>query len=86
MGDDQHRARFIVRFRGQGAVSVEDLERIRQLPQARVIDDGSPRMVLVESPEAPLRALVDALPGWVMAAERTLEVPDTRRHLGPPDQ
>ena len=41
--------RFIFRFRGKGETSEADVDRIRS--QSRVVDDSSPRMLLVEVPE-----------------------------------
>ena len=76
--------RFVVRFRGESAKPAEDLERIRGLPEATVLDDASPRMLLVESEEQPLRELVESLPGWVVAPEQEVPLPDTRERVERP--
>lgn len=73
-------SRFILRYRGAGAKPAEDVDRIRALPNAKVLD-GSPRMLLVEAPEADMRALVDSLPDWVMTEERMIPLPDPRPKL-----
>lgn len=76
--------RFVVRFRGDRAEPAEDLERIRNLPQATVLHESSPRMVLVEADEQPLRELVESLPGWVLAPEQEIPIPDTRKRIKRP--
>ncbi len=68
--------RFILRFQGSGPKPAEDIERIRTLSNTTVLDDSSPRMILVEAPEAELKALVDTMPGWVISKERTIPLPD----------
>jgi len=73
-------SRFILRFRGQGPKPVEDVERIRALPETTVLDDAS-RMLLVEAPEAELKAAIDAMPDWVMTEERMIPLPDPRPKL-----
>jgi hypothetical protein len=71
-------ARFILRYRGAGPHPAGDAERIATLPGVEVIDD-SPRMLLVEGPANALRAAVADMPGWVIAAERAVPLPDVRR-------
>ena len=67
--------RFILRYRGQGAKPESDVARLRSLPGSSVIDDSSPRMVLVEAPEAVLRSLVEQADDWVMSPEQTYPLP-----------
>jgi len=80
------KSRFVLRYCGEGATPDADVAKVRNLTGATVVD-SSRRMLLVESGDAPqLRDLVDTLPDWVMDAERTYEVPDTRKKaLRPPD-
>jgi len=78
------RRRFVVRFRGDSAKPAEDLERIRNLRQATVLDESSPRTLLVESDEQPLRELIESLPGWVLAPEQEIPLPDTRQRIQRP--
>ncbi len=78
------RGRFVVRFRGERGKPAEDLERIRGLPEATVVDESSPRMLLVESEEQPLRDLVESLPGWFLSPEQEIPLPDTRKRIRRP--
>lgn len=80
------KARFVLRYRGEGATPEADVDRVRELDDATVVDSSS-RMLLVDSHAEPLRRLVDTLPDWVMASEQTYAVPDTREMVErPPDQ
>lgn len=72
--------RFILRFQGPGPRPDEDVEHIRALRDATVLD-SSARMLLVEAPEAEIRALVDTMPYWVMAPEQLIRLPDLRPKL-----
>lgn len=77
------RSRFILRYRGEGAKPDADVARMSGLAGAVVVD-SSPRMLLVEADAEPLQQLVAELPDWVMAPERTYEVPDTRKTITRP--
>ena len=74
-------ARFILRFRGSGGKPAADVERIRLLPTVTVIDDSMSRMLLVEGPEAELKAVLESMPGWVVSIERMIPLPDPRPKL-----
>lgn len=78
---------FVLRYRGEGSPPEDDLARIRALPEATIVDESPPRMLLVEAPEGPLRAVVESLSGWIMAREQMLPLPDTRKKVErpPPD-
>ncbi len=69
--------RFILRYRGAGEPPERDVDRIRAVPGAEVVDQSA-RMLLVEGPADPLKALVDSMPDWIMTAERMIRLPDTR--------
>lgn len=71
-------SRFILRYRGQGAKPTRDVDRIRSLENTKVLDESSPRMLLVEGPEAGLKALVESMPQWVLTPERMIPLPDPR--------
>lgn len=71
--------RFVLRYRGEGAKPAADVARVQEL--ADNVVDSTARMLLVESDDEPLRALVDSLPDWVMAPEQTFTVPDTRKSV-----
>jgi len=80
------KARFVLRYRGDGVKPEADVERVRALTDAVIVDESSSRMLLVESPAEPLRDLVESLPDWVMAPERTYAVPDTRQRVERPPE
>jgi len=71
-------SRFILRYRGQGAKPTGDVDRIRSLENTKVLSESSPRMLLVEGPEAGLKALVESMPQWVLTPERMIPLPDPR--------
>lgn len=71
-------ARFILRYRGAGPRPDADAERIAALAGVELLDD-SPRMLLADGPEGALRAAVAAMPGWTIAEERAVPLPDLRR-------
>lgn len=73
---------FVLRYRGDGPKPAADVARIRDLPQATVLDDSSTKMMLVESDEQPLRELTDSWDEWVVAPARGVPVPDVRKHIG----
>ena len=78
------RRRFVLRYRGDGPKPEADVERVRRLPEATMVDESSGRMMLVESDEGPLRELVESLPDWVAAPEQRIPVPDTRKRVKRP--
>lgn len=64
----------------------EDMLRIRSVPSVTILDRASDRMMLVDAPEAELRAAVEQMPGWVLVPEQTVPLPDTRKKVRrPPD-
>lgn len=77
------RARYVLRYRGDGPKPAADVARVRELAGVDVVD-ASPRMLVVESEPTALGALVDDLPDWVMAPEQAYEVPDTRKQVERP--
>jgi hypothetical protein len=70
-------SRFILRFRGTGPKPADVADRVRALPDARVLDD-TPRMMLVEAPEQQLRELIGADRDWLIAPQRVYQHPDPR--------
>jgi hypothetical protein len=70
--------RFILRYRGEGSKPAEDVSRIRSLQSIKVLDESSPRMLLVEGPGTRLKALVESMPEWVLTPERIISLPDPR--------
>ncbi len=63
--------RFILSFTGQGPKPAEDVAHFEAEGHARIVDDSSPRMVLVEAPEQPLRLAVAKRPRWKLSAEHS---------------
>jgi hypothetical protein len=76
-------SRYILRFKGHGAIPAPDLTRIESEPHVKVVDRSS-RMLLVEAAEQTIHRLAEALPGWTIAPERTIPLPDTRRKIRSP--
>ncbi|MSR58641.1 MAG: hypothetical protein EXS05_13470 [Planctomycetaceae bacterium] len=70
--------RFILRYVGKGTKPEQDVERVKALGGLKVLDESSPRMVLVEAPETPLTRLMESLPDWNQTAERFVPLPDSR--------
>ena len=73
--------RYVVRFKGRGLKPLADVEQVRRLPGVTVIDESS-RMLLIEGDDDAVTILAEALPGWVVAPEKTYPLPDTRKRLG----
>jgi len=71
-------SRFVLRYRGEGSKPAEDVNRIRSLQSLKVLDESSPRMLLVEGPGVRLKALVESMPEWVLTPERMIPIPDPR--------
>ncbi|MBN1567869.1 MAG: hypothetical protein JXA73_08470 [Acidobacteria bacterium] len=70
--------RYVLRFRGEGAKPAVDVKRILDSGNITVLDNSSPRMLLVEADQGRLKALVDTMPGWIMTPEQVIPLPDTR--------
>ena len=70
--------RYILRFRGGNSKPAEDVKRIRATKNITVLDDSSPRMLLVEASQVELKTLVESMPGWVMMSEQMIPLPDAR--------
>jgi hypothetical protein len=75
---------FILRFRDSGVIRAEDVQRIRSLPKVTILDEASERMILVDGPEADLRAAVQQMPGWIIVPEQTIPLPDSRKKVRRP--
>ena len=75
--------RFILRFNGVGEKPAEDVQRIRSLPNATVLDDSA-RMILLEAPDAAITELGKLLPQWGVSQESFVPLPDPRPKLRKP--
>jgi hypothetical protein len=73
--------RFILRYRGQGSMPPEDVERIQSSPRVKVIDRSPGRMLLVEAPEAELKALIGSDDDWLVSREHTIRLPKPHPNL-----
>ena len=71
--------RYLLRYRLAGAKPVADVERVRRLEGVSLIDESSPKMLLVECDEEPKAALAEALPDWVLGPEQTMSLPEPPR-------
>ncbi len=77
---DPSRARFVLRYVGEGASPTEDLARIRATPGVVVLD-ASERMLLAEGPQLVVQRLLQSLAAWEATPERVVPLPDTRRKV-----
>lgn len=71
--------RYVLRYRGAGPKPAADVESARRMAGITVVDESAAKMLLVECDEAMAPPLAEALPDWVIAPERTFDVPDARR-------
>jgi hypothetical protein len=74
------RGRFILRYTGHGPTPDAHLAHLRALPGTKVLDE-SDKMLLVEGHQQDLEKATSALDGWVLTAEKTVPVPDTRKKI-----
>lgn len=72
--------RFILRYKGEGTIPIEDSERIRQLKDINILDSTS-RMLLVEASSDELERLVHSMPQWILVPEQYVGVPDPRPQI-----
>jgi hypothetical protein len=79
-GEDQHR-RYVLRYRGQGAVPGPDVARIER--EVEVLD-RAPRLLLVQTTRSGLAHLLAGLPRWIAADERGFALPDVRPRVERP--
>ncbi len=73
--------RFILKFRGQGPKPANAVERIRSVPSFKILDESSPRMMLVDAPEPDLRRILESLPDWKAYPEQTVSLEDPRQRI-----
>jgi len=68
-------SRYVMRYTGNGPKPHDDVQRLRQHPDIDVIDDSSPRMLLVDGPDHACQQIADSMPDWVINRESTTELP-----------
>ena len=72
-------SKYILRSDETGPYTSNDVaERIDALPSVTVVDQSSPKMLLVDGPDDAVVELADSLPGWSASPERMVPIPDTR--------
>jgi len=59
-----------------------DTARIRALEGLVIVDDSSPRMLLVEAPPDELKTLVGQMSDWILTPEEMIPLPDLRPKIG----
>ena len=72
-------SKYILRSDETGPYTSNDVaERIDALSSVKVVDQSSPKMLLVDGPDDIVGELADSLPGWTASPEQTVPIPDTR--------
>jgi hypothetical protein len=74
------RSRFILRYTGAGPSPHAHVVHLKSVPGTKVID-ASDKMLLVEGRQRDLESFAHELDGWVVAPEKTIPVPDTRKRI-----
>jgi hypothetical protein len=69
-----------LRYTGREPTPDAHLAHLRALPDTKVLDE-SDKMLLVEGHRQELEKAAGALDGWVLTAEKTVPVPDTRKKI-----
>ena len=70
--------KFILRYCGKGAKPATAVARVKASEDVKLLDDSSPRMLLVEGLKQAVEALAGTMSDWVVSAERTMKVPNPR--------
>lgn len=73
------RARYVLRYRGEGTKPAADVESVGRLAGVTVVDESASKMLLVECDGEVAAELTETLPEWVIAPEQTFTIPDTRK-------
>ncbi len=73
------RARYVLRYRGEGTKPAADVEAVDRFAGVTVVDESASKMLLVECDGEVAAELAETLPEWVIALEQTFTVPDTRK-------
>lgn len=70
--------KFILRYRGKGAKPAASVARVKACEDVKLLDESSPRMLLVEGARQAVEALAKTMPDWVVSDERTVKFPNPR--------
>jgi len=71
-------AKFILRYCGKGAKPAAQVARVKACEDVKLLDESSPRMLLVEGARQAVASLAETLPDWVVSEERAVKLPDPR--------
>ena len=74
------RGRFILRYTGAGPTPQAHVVHLKRVPGTKVLD-ASDKMLLVEGRQQELESFAHMCGGWVIAPEKTIPVPDTRKKI-----
>ena len=74
------RGRYILRYTGNGPTPHAHVAHLKSVPGTRVLD-ASDKMLLVEGRRSDLESFTHTLVDWVLSAEKTIPVPDTRKKI-----
>jgi hypothetical protein len=74
------RGRFILRYTGTGPAPDAHVTRLCTIPGTKVLD-ATNRMLLIEGPAPKLQAATRGLDDWVLTADKSIPVPDTRKKI-----
>ena len=70
--------KFILRYCGKGSKPAQAVAHVKAHDDVKVLDDSSPRMILVTGPKAAVEALAIGMADWVVSEEKTIRIPNTR--------
>jgi hypothetical protein len=76
-------ARFVLHYGGEAPRPKDVVRRIRAISGASIVDD-SDRLLLVDAPEAELRAVLEPHGDWSITPEKKYRVPSTRKRVERP--
>ncbi len=74
------RSRFILRYTGAGPTPKAHVVHLKSVPGTKVLD-ASDKMLLVEGRQRDLESFAHDCGGWVLAPDKTIPVPDTRKRI-----
>ena len=70
--------KFVLRYCCRGAKPASAVARVKSSDAVKVLDDSSPRMLLVEGPKQAVEAPAGSMSDWVVRTERTMKLPNPR--------
>jgi hypothetical protein len=74
------RGRFILRYTGAGPTPHAHVVDLKSVPGTKVLD-ASDKMLLVEGRQRDLESFAHERGGWVLAPDKTIPLPDTRKRI-----